>query len=56
MIYVLMAANKRLLISESHGDSNRCTPSRGILTNMPHASNTQSTYDPRPYISHMVNV
>jgi hypothetical protein len=27
--YVKTAINKRLLISESHGDSNRCTPCRG---------------------------
>jgi hypothetical protein len=27
--YVKIATNKRLLISESHGDSNRCTPYRG---------------------------
>jgi hypothetical protein len=25
----MAATNKRLLISESHGDSNRCTPYRG---------------------------
>jgi hypothetical protein len=28
IIYVMTTANKRLLISESHGDSNRCTPCR----------------------------
>jgi hypothetical protein len=27
--YLMEATNKRLLISESHGDSNRCTPYRG---------------------------
>jgi hypothetical protein len=27
--YVKTTTNKRLLISESHGDSNRCTPYRG---------------------------
>jgi hypothetical protein len=27
--YLVAATNKRLLISESHGDSNRCTPCRG---------------------------
>jgi hypothetical protein len=27
----MTATNKRLLISESHGDSNRCTPCRGKL-------------------------
>jgi hypothetical protein len=27
--YVKTATNKRLLISESHSDSNRCTPYRG---------------------------
>jgi hypothetical protein len=26
---MMTATNKRLLISESHGDSNRCTPSKG---------------------------
>jgi hypothetical protein len=31
--YVKTATNKRLLISESHDDSNRCTPYRGNLTN-----------------------
>jgi hypothetical protein len=29
IIYVMSATNKRLLISESRGDSNRCTPCRG---------------------------
>jgi hypothetical protein len=29
IIYVMTATNKRLLKSESHGDSNRCTPCRG---------------------------
>jgi hypothetical protein len=29
IIYVITATNKRLLISESHGDSNRYTPCRG---------------------------
>jgi hypothetical protein len=51
MIYVLMAANKRLLISESHDDLDRCTPCRENPTNMPHASHDQS----RPYVSHVVN-
>jgi hypothetical protein len=27
--YLMAATNKRLLISESHGDSNQCTPCRG---------------------------
>jgi hypothetical protein len=31
----MFATNKRLLISESRGDSNRCTPCRGNPTNMP---------------------
>jgi hypothetical protein len=31
----MTATNKRLLISESHGDSNRCTPCRENLTNTP---------------------
>jgi hypothetical protein len=42
MIYT--AANKRLLISESRGDSNRCTPCRGNLTNTSHAFHAQSAY------------
>jgi hypothetical protein len=29
IIYVMTITNKQLLISESHGDSNRCTPCRG---------------------------
>jgi hypothetical protein len=29
IIYVMTATNKRLLIYESYGDSNRCTPCRG---------------------------
>jgi hypothetical protein len=37
---VLTATNKRLLISESHGNSNWCTPSRGNPSNTPHASQT----------------
>jgi hypothetical protein len=28
-MYVMSVTNKRLLISESRGDSNRCTPCRG---------------------------
>jgi hypothetical protein len=31
IIYVITVTNKRLLISESHDDSNRCTPCRGKL-------------------------
>jgi hypothetical protein len=31
-----MAANKQLLISDSRGDSNRCTPCRGNLIHTPH--------------------
>jgi hypothetical protein len=34
--YVKTAMNKRLLISESHGDSNRCTPCKGNLIHMTH--------------------
>jgi hypothetical protein len=51
----LTVTNKRLLISESHGDSNRYTPYRGNLTNMPHTFHTQSAYGLRPYVSHVVN-
>jgi hypothetical protein len=32
-----MTTNKRLFISESHGDSNRCTPCRGNPINTPHS-------------------
>jgi hypothetical protein len=39
---VLTAANKRLLIFESRGDLNRCTPFRRNPSNMPRASHTQS--------------
>jgi hypothetical protein len=38
IIYVMTATNKRLLISESHDDSNRCTPCRG-------KPNQHTTYD-----------
>jgi hypothetical protein len=55
IIYVMTATNKRLLISETHDDSNRCTPCRGNPTKMPHAFHAQSTYGPRPYVSHAVN-
>jgi hypothetical protein len=56
IIYVMTATNKRLLISESHGDSNWCTPCRGNPTNTSHASHTQSAYGLRPYISHVVHI
>jgi hypothetical protein len=49
---MLTTANKWLLISKSHGDSNRCTPCRGNLTNTAHASHARSTYGPRPCVSH----
>jgi hypothetical protein len=39
--YVKTVTNKRLLISESHGDSNRCTPCRG----KPDQHNTYASYD-----------
>jgi hypothetical protein len=54
MSYMLTAANKWLLISESRGDSNRCTPYRENLINMPHTFYARSVYGPRPYISHMI--
>jgi hypothetical protein len=38
--YVKTATNKRLLISESHGDSNRCTPCRG----KPNQHNTYASH------------
>jgi hypothetical protein len=50
-----MATNKWLLISESRGDSNRCTPYRENSTNMLHVSHAQSVYGPKPYISHVIN-
>jgi hypothetical protein len=43
-------------MSESHGDSNRCTPCMGNMINTPHTSHTQSMYGPRPYVSHVVHV
>jgi hypothetical protein len=39
---VLTATNKRLLISESRGNLNQCTPCRGNPTNTPHASHAWS--------------
>jgi hypothetical protein len=53
---VKTATNKRLLISESHGDSNRCTPCRGNLINMSHTFHARSAYSPRPYVSHVVRI
>jgi hypothetical protein len=41
--YVKTATSKRLLISESHGDLNRCTPCRGKLDQYDmYASHTSS--------------
>jgi hypothetical protein len=51
-----MATNKWLLISESHSDSNRCTPCRENLINTPHIFHSRSMYGPWPYISHVVHV
>jgi hypothetical protein len=45
-----------VLIFKSHGDSNQCTPYRGNPTNVPHTSHAQSTYGPRVYVSHTVNI
>jgi hypothetical protein len=45
-----------ILISESHGNSNRCTPCRRNLTNTSHASHARSAYGRRPYVSHGVNI
>jgi hypothetical protein len=53
--YVLTAANKWLLISESHADLNRCTTCRENPANTSDVSHTQSMYSPRPYVSHAVN-
>jgi hypothetical protein len=53
--YVKTVMNKRLLISESDINLNRCTPYRGNLINMLHASHAQPTYGPGPYVSHAVN-
>jgi hypothetical protein len=52
----MAAINKRLLISESRSDSNRCTPCRGKPDNTPHASYAQSIYGLRPYVSHVVHI
>jgi hypothetical protein len=52
---MLTAANKRLLIFESRGDLNQCTPYRGNPTNTPYAYHAQSAYGPGPYVSHMIN-
>jgi hypothetical protein len=48
IIYVMNATNKRLLISESRGDSNWCTPCRGKLDQ--HV--TLSTLSPRMVYDH----
>jgi hypothetical protein len=53
---MLTAANKLLLISESRGDSNWCTPCRGNLINTPHTFHSQCVYGHRPYVSHMVRI
>jgi hypothetical protein len=55
IIYVLTAANKRLLIYESRDNLNRCTPCRGNLTNTPYVSHAQSVYGLISYVSHVVN-
>jgi hypothetical protein len=54
----MAATNKRLLISESRGDSNRCTPYRGNPTNttrtLPtsvHVRPTYSSYGWSPYVA-----
>jgi hypothetical protein len=41
-----------ILISESRGDLNWCTPCRGNPTNTPHAFHTQSAYDQTIRLSH----
>jgi hypothetical protein len=46
----MAATNKRLLISESRSDLNRCTPCRGKPNQ--HAFHTRFALGPRPYISH----
>jgi hypothetical protein len=53
---MLTATNRRLLISESHDDSNQSTPCRGHLINMPHTFHVWSPYGPRPYVSHVVHI
>jgi hypothetical protein len=45
-----------VLISESHGDSNRYTPYRKNPTNTSHTFHTRSAYGPRPYVPHVVRV
>jgi hypothetical protein len=54
--YEIITTNKQLLISESHGYSNQCTPCRGKPTNTSHAFYARFTYDLRPYVSHVVHI
>jgi hypothetical protein len=54
--YMKTTMNKQLLISESRGDSNRCTPYGGNLINTTHAFHAQFAYDPRPYVSHVIRL
>jgi hypothetical protein len=54
--YVKTDTNKRLLISESHGNSNQCTPCRGNLINTLHTFHARSMCGPRPYVSHVIRV
>jgi hypothetical protein len=58
IIYVMTATNKRLLMSESHGDSNQCTPCRGEPTNttstLPtpvHVCLVYASYRRSPYVA-----
>jgi hypothetical protein len=55
IIYMKTATNKRLLISESHGDSNRIHPTGETPTNMLYASHAQSAYGLETYVSYAVN-
>jgi hypothetical protein len=48
----MTVTNKRLLISESHGDSNRCTPCRGKQAVTPaHARLIYAFYRQSPYVT-----
>jgi hypothetical protein len=52
----MTATNKLLLISESHDDSNRCTPCRGKPDQHANVFHAQSAYGLRPYVSHVVHI
>jgi hypothetical protein len=56
--YVKTTTNKRLLLSKSHGDSNRCTPCIGNLIHMTHmlpvpihVRHLYASYGRSPYVA-----